>query len=96
MKFSASDIAGILAGVGESATIAQAGKTSATVTVLYETTALNEMGVLADQPQVTLAESDLAGFDTTLATITVDGTTWKIMKPLPDGSGFIQCGLRRI
>lgn len=95
MRFSASDIAGILSGVGESATIAQTGKTSSTVTVLYESASLNEMGVLTDRPQVTLAESALTGFDPTLATITVGGTTWALMKPFPDGSGFITCGLKR-
>lgn len=95
MRFSASDIAGILAGVGESATIAQSGKTSAVVTVLYESASLNEMGVLTDRPQVTLAESALTGFDATLATITVAGATWALMKPLADGAGFVTCGLRR-
>lgn len=104
MKFDADDIAAFLDAVGEAATITEPGAAgppvvAAVVTPLivdYSSTSLNEMGMLTDRPVATMSGSTLAGKNLKTATITVDGTTWRMTNPMYDESGFVSVYLTRI
>jgi hypothetical protein len=91
----AADISAILAACGVPALISEADKDDKTVQVIFDRNSLNEMGVLTDKPQITIAAADLDGVDIPAATITVSGETWRLLRPLNDGAGLIIAGLQR-
>lgn len=64
-----------------------------TVRGIFDKTGLVEMGVITDAPQLTLLDSDLALIDTKAHRVVISGVRYRIVKPLPDGSGLTICGL---
>jgi hypothetical protein len=91
MQFSVEDMDTILDAVGSDALL-----NSTSVKVKYRPNSLNEMGVLTDRPQATMKASLLASVNLKTATLTVAGETFRMVKPLPDGTGFVIVGLTRI
>lgn len=67
------------------------------VTVLFDLNSMDQAGILTDKPQISIPDSDLAGLDLRLATITVTGKfpAARMTKPLPDGSGLTTLLLTR-
>ncbi len=80
---------------GLSAVISQPGQPDKPVQVLFDLHSLGEMGVITDKPQITIKDSDLAGVDVKSATITINNTGYRMVKPLPDGAGLTIAGLQR-
>ncbi len=89
------DLDKFFADFGISAVISETGKADKTITVLFDRNSLSDIGVITDKPQITIKESDLTGVDTEGATIAVAGETWRLIKPLPDGSGLVIASLKR-
>lgn len=89
------DLDKFFADFGVSAVVSETGKADKTITVLFDRNSLSDIGVITDKPQTTIKESDLAGVDIEGATIAVAGETWRLIKPLPDGTGLIISGLKR-
>ena len=80
---------------GVAATITETAKADKAVTVLFDQAGFVENGVMTDKPQATLKETDLTGTDTKIARITISGTEYQMIKPLPDGAGLVVAGLKR-
>lgn len=103
MKFSPADIAAMLLAVGQTATLTEPGtagppivadKTTALL-VKFSNKSLNELGMLTDKPQVMLDATSMTGVNLKTATLTVSGTTYRMMNPMLDDGGFITLLLQR-
>ena len=83
---------------GTPAVIAQPGQPDKPVTVIFDLTGYVEQGIITDKPQMSIPAADLVGIDTKAATITVTGKypEARIIKPLPDGSGWITATLTKL
>lgn len=82
---------------GVPAVISQPGQPDKPVTVIFDQTGYVEQGIITDKPQIAIPEPDLTGLDLKYTTITVTGKypEARILKPLPDGAGWIVATLTK-
>jgi hypothetical protein len=81
--------------LGTSAVISEEGKVSRPVTILFDRNSIGAE-VITDRPAATLKTADLEGFTRSKLTLTCEGESFSLMKPLDDGAGLTVSGLKRV
>lgn len=96
MQFSARDITAILRAVGSDAVLTDQNGATTTLRVKHSPAGSIIMGMITETPVITCAASALDGVELKTAKITLDGVNYRMLNPLPDGSGFITCNLTKL
>jgi len=91
----ASDVDILFSDLGVPAVISQPGNPDITTTVLFDTHSTDELGVWTEKPLAAFRATDLADIDIKTATVALAGETWKIVKPIADGTGLVIAGMQK-
>lgn len=90
------DCASLMDIFGVPATLSDGVHATKPIKVVFDKTSIDSIGVLTDKPQASLLTADLESIDLKNTVLTIDGTGYRILKPLADGYGLSLASLTRI